>query len=153
MRKTRHRRRRTRRRRSRKMRGGVSLASLNPFTENDKGEGGWLSKLNPFGKKKTAPVTAGMPQPEGDEVKQPEGTWLPAGDGEALSQISDNTPTPDDGQERGPPQQGGKKRRRRRKSKKRGGGCGCASPMTGGKRKRRRRRTHKKKRKSRRRRR
>ena len=58
MRKTRHRR-RTRRRRSRKMRGGVSLASLNPFTENDKGEGGWLSKLNPFGKKKTAPVTAG----------------------------------------------------------------------------------------------
>ena len=45
------------------MRGGLSLASLNPFKKNEKGEGGWLSGLNPFGKK-PAPVTAGNSESE-----------------------------------------------------------------------------------------
>ena len=139
MRKTRHRRRRTRRRRSRKMRGGVSLASLNPFKKNEKGEGGWLSGLNPFGKK-PSPLSAGMDEPE--EQKRP-------------VEQNPESPSPSDlspegTEEKEPALQGGKRRRRRRKSKKRGGGCGCAAPMSGGKRKRRRRRTHKKKRKSRR---
>tara|TARA_B100000989_G_C19116604_1_gene293526 strand:+ start:88 stop:483 length:396 start_codon:yes stop_codon:yes gene_type:complete len=131
------------------MRGGFSLASLNPFKKNEKGEGGWLSGL--FGKK-SAPVTAGMVQPEEDaspETQQGQfNTQATASEGETT--VQDETPpaTPS------PDQEGGKRRRRRRKSKKkRGGGCGCSSPMTGGKRKRRRRRTHKKKRKSRRRRR
>ena len=142
MRKTRHRR-RSRRRRSRKMRGGLSLASLNPFKKNEKGEGGWLSGLNPFGKK-PASVTAGMVAPQEDP---------PTPTGETSTEIYTGTgrETPDFPDTPSPDQEGGKRRRRRRKSKKkRGGGCGCASPMSGGKRKRRRRRTHKKKRKSRR---
>ena len=50
MRKTRHRR-RSRRRRSRKMRGGLSLASLNPFKKMRKEKVVGSSGLNPFGKK------------------------------------------------------------------------------------------------------
>ena len=90
-------------------------------------------------------VSAGMPQPEQPEVKDPE----------SLESSPEGAPSPDTEEEKLPTEQGGGKRRRRKKrktKKKRGGGCGCAAPLVGGRRKKKRRTRKKKKTKRRRRR-